>query len=244
MELASGSSQTLVLAKLIRALRQQKGLTAEALAAGNFSEQYVLALERGAVRPSVPALEALAHLLDAPVSELLAAPSEPSGKLDIQALQEDIVYQTNVAKMLIRSGKVTEAMQLINEIDVYCQPYNESLPASVAYLVPFLRGRAHLQRVAPDLAQPELEAALAIAGGEPEPAARIRNLLGVVYFEMSQPRLALEQHLKCLLSIRTHVVSDINFRVNVYRNVAGDYWALNEPRQALGIYREIMPISR
>ena len=121
------------------------------------------------MRPPFPHLRRLPISSTHPCQSCLPRLPNLSSDLDIQALQEDIVYQTNVAKMLIRSGKVTEAMQLINEIDVYCQPYNESLPASVAYLVPFLRGRAHLQRLAPDLARPELEAALAIAGGEPNP---------------------------------------------------------------------------
>jgi tetratricopeptide (TPR) repeat protein len=241
LEPTSGSARTFTLSTLIRSLRHEKGLTEEALAAGNFTKRYVLALERGAVRPSLPALQALARRLDAPISELLAVPTEIIGKVETEALQEDISYQTNVAKMLIRSGKVAEAMQLINEIEVYCQPYSTSLPAGVAYLVPFLRGRAHLQSLSPELALPELQVALDIAGEEPEPTARIHNLLGVVYFEMSQPRLALEHHLKCLASIRAHVINDLHFRVNIYRNVAGDYWALNEPRQALGIYREIMP---
>src|SRR6478672_909252 len=208
MELTTGIPHALTVAERVRALRQQKGLTEQALAGGNLTKRYVRALERGAVCPSRPVLEAIASRLGAPVDELLNGSTELSTEVDVVALQEDIVYQTNVVKMLIRSGKVTEAMQLIDEIERYCLPHIASLPPGIAYLVPFLRGRAHLQRLAPELARPELEAALGIAGTEPEPTARIRNLLGVVYFEMSQPRLALEQHLRCLESIREHVIND------------------------------------
>lgn len=242
MEMSSGIAHARTVAERVRALRQHKGLTEEELAGGNLTKRYVMALERGAVRPSRPVLEVIASRLDAPIDELLAGATELSIKADLDALQEDIVYQTNLAKLLIRSGKVAEALRLIDEIERYCEPYSVALPANIAYLVPFLRGRAHLQRLAPDLARPELEAALVIARAEPEPAARIRNLLGVVYFEMSQPRRALEQHLHCLETIRAHVINDIYFRVTVYRNVAADYWAMNEPRQALGIYREVLPL--
>lgn len=241
MGVPTRSAHGATIAERVRALRQHKGLTQEALAGRYFTRRYIMALERGAVLPSRLVMEAMASRLDAPLDALLGGVRALVLQADMDALREDIVYQTSIAKMLIRTGKVAEAMQLIDEIETYCQPYRTSLSSNVTYLIPFLRGRAHLQRLAPDLARPELEAALDIARGEPEPSARIRNLLGVVYFELSQPRLALEQHLQCLESIKAHVIKDIYFRVNVYRNVAGDYWAMNEPRQALGIYREVLP---
>lgn len=226
----------------IREIRRQKGLTQAALAGGGFSKGYVSALERGAVRPSFKALEVLARRLEVPVSELLSATQQLSAKPDLEALQEDLVYQANYAKMLIRTGQVQEALRLIDDIEKSAQPYQASLSPGVTYLVPFLRGRAYLQVLAPDLARPELEMALEIAKTKPEASASVRNLLGVVFFELSQPRLALEQHLLCLESIQTHVINDLNFRVNVYRNLANDYWAINEPRQAIGVYKEALPL--
>src|SRR5205814_1780138 len=183
----------------------------------------ISALERGAVRPSFKALEVLAQHLGVPIAGLLPVSEHLKTEPDLAAIQEDLVYQANYAKMLIRTGQVQEALQLINDIEKNAQPYITSLSAGVAYLVPFLRGRAYLQELAPNLARPELEAALEIAGTDSEAAARVRNLLGVVFFELSQPRLALEHHLLCLESIQAHEINDLNFRVNVYRNIANDY---------------------
>jgi tetratricopeptide (TPR) repeat protein len=226
----------------IRVIRQQKKLTQKALAGSEFSKGYVSALERGAVRPSFKALEVFARRLGVPVSDLLSTTQELSAEPDLKALQEDLIYQANYAKMLIRTGQVQEAFQLLDEMEKSAQPYKSSLSNNVAYLVPFLRGRAYLQVLAPNLARPELEAALEIARNDPEAVARVRNLLGVVFYEQSQPRLALEQHLLCLESIKSHVIGDLNFRVNVYRNVANDYWAMSEPRQAIGVYEEVLPL--
>lgn len=146
MELTTGGPRTLTVAERVRALRQQKVLTEEALAGANFTKRYVIALERGTVRPSVPVLEAFARRLDVTAAELLAGAAELCTELDIEALQEDIVYQANVAKLLSLTSKVADAMQLIDEIDWYSQPDYTSLPANVAYLVPFLRGGAHRAR--------------------------------------------------------------------------------------------------
>jgi tetratricopeptide (TPR) repeat protein len=226
----------------IRKIRREKGLTQEALAEPEFTKGYISALERGAVRPSLKALDVFARRLEVPITFFLAAQQQLEATPDLEALQEELVYQANYAKMLIRAGQVREAHQVIDDIETTAKPYQSSLPVSVTYLVPFLRGRAYLQVLAPDQARPELEAALEIAKTDPEATARVRNLLGVVFFELSQSHLALEQHLLCLQSIRSHAISDLNFRVNVYRNVANDYWALNDPRQAISMYKEVLPL--
>jgi tetratricopeptide (TPR) repeat protein len=161
---------------------------------------------------------------------------------DMAAVQEDLRYQANYVKMLIRSGHVQDAMLLIREFEANAQLYKESLPAGIAYLIPFLRGRAYVQQSLPNLARPELETALEIALPDPEATARVRNLLGVVYLELTQPRLALEQHLLCLESIQAHFINDLNFRVNVFRNLAMDYSTLHEPMLAIDIYKEALPI--
>ncbi len=257
MDIPARNTSPALIGARIRDLRQQKGLTQEELAAPEFTTGYVSALERNLFQPSVKALEVLARRLGVPITEFVAVShhplqslharqaDEPGAELDpeaLQAIQEDLVYQANYAKLLMRTGQVKEALDFIADLEVNAEPYRSYLPASVAYLVPFLRGRAYLQMLAPDQARPELEAALEIAGAEPEACARVRNLLGVVYFELSQPHLALEQHSLCLKSIKAHEINDLNFRVSAYGNLANDYWALNEPRLAIGVYKEILPV--
>jgi len=242
MDIPAEKSTLAMVGQRIRELRRGKGLTQEELAGREFTKGYVSALERGAVRPSFKALEVFARRLEVPIAYFLDTSRQLSAEPDLAAVQEDLVYQADYAKMLIRAGQVEEALQLIAEIEQSALPYQSSLPAEVAYLAQFLRGRAYLQELAPELARPHLETALQIAMGSPEAVARVRNLLGVVYFELSQPHLALEQHLLCLQSIKSHEVNDLNFRVSVYGNLANNYWALNEPHHAIGIYKEVLPV--
>src|SRR5436309_3500369 len=88
----------------LRQVRQQRGLSQEALAGNEFTKGYVSALERGAVRPSLKALEVFARRLDVPISDfLLADTADPTIELDVDALAEDLHYQLNYAHMLIHS---------------------------------------------------------------------------------------------------------------------------------------------
>jgi tetratricopeptide (TPR) repeat protein len=257
MDKPAENTSSALIGTRIRDLRQQKGLTEEDLAGTEFTTGYVRAVERSLLRPSVKALEVLARRLGVPITGFVAAPHQPLQSLyklqsdepyiepdpeALQAVQEDLVYQANYAKMLMRTGQVKEALDLVTDFETSAAPYHSSLPSKVTYLAPFLRGRAYLQMLAPELARSELEAALEIAGAEPEVCARVRNLLGVAFFELSKPHLALEQHKLCLDSIKANEINDLNFKVSVYGNLANDYWALNDPRLVIAIYKEVLPV--
>src|SRR6266498_91727 len=79
--------------KTIRQMRQSRGLTQETLAGPEFSKGYISALERGAVRPSLKALEVFASRLEVPITDLLAARQEIEGEPRLEALKEDLQYQ-------------------------------------------------------------------------------------------------------------------------------------------------------
>ncbi|MFL5734676.1 MAG: tetratricopeptide repeat protein, partial [Chloroflexia bacterium] len=226
----------------IRRLRHERGLTQEALAAPEFTKGYVSALERGAVRPSLKAMELLAARLGVPITDFLAPPQQLDNGSDLEAVKEDILFQSNYAKMLIRTGQVDEAMKLIDTIESDARDYSGKLPPNVKYMIPFLRGRAYLQARSARQARPELETALAIAEGDQEATARTHNLLGVVFFELDLPQFALEQHLLCLEALHSGAVKDPYFRLAVYRNLASDYWALNDAGHAISMYKEALPI--
>ena len=111
-----------VIGTRIRKARKRRGLTQEQLATPQFTKGYISALERGAVRPSLKALEYLAARLELPLShfvvgvEKVNAEDQQGGTTrepEIEALQEDLNYQYNYARMLIRSGRVEEALELI-----------------------------------------------------------------------------------------------------------------------------------
>lgn len=226
----------------IRKIRQERGLTQEALAGPEFTKGYISALERGAVRPSLKALDVFARRLDVPLSEFVSADQSLRVTPNLAALEEDLHYQANYAKMLIRSDQVDEALELLAEIERSVEPYHDKLADHTRYFIPFLRGRAYLQRMDPDRARPELEAALEYARGDEDATARVRNLLGVIFFEKEQPQLALEHHLNCLQAVQSGAVKDLNLRVSIYRNLANDYWALNDLPQAMGIYKEALTV--
>jgi tetratricopeptide (TPR) repeat protein len=229
------------LGQRIRKARRDLGITQQALASPRFTKAYVSAVERGAVRPSLKALEYFAQRLAVPVSELLGArPGAGSGlEPDLAALQEDLLYQVNYAKMLIRTDQVDEAFQVLADAEQGTLPYGDKLAPSLRYLVPFTRARAYLQISDPEQARPELEEALKLAQGDEEATVRVRNLLGVVFYELEQPQLALEQHQQCLHGIHNGV-RDLNLRLSVYRNLANDYTLINQPSQAIGLYKEAL----
>ncbi len=223
----------------------QLGLTQEALAGNEFTTRFIDALERGAVCPSSKTLELLAHRLQVSVEDLLAA--QPGLKestalnrrgLDMPAQEEDLNYQLNYALMLIRSDRVEEALELISEVERSIAPYIHEVSRAVAHRIPFLRGRALLQRGKPLAARAELMSALRLVDAGTEAEARVRNLIGVTYYEMKEPQQALQEHLACLDAINKGAAREFNIRVSIYFNLANDYASLNQPVQALNFYRK------
>ncbi|MEO8287106.1 MAG: tetratricopeptide repeat protein [Chloroflexota bacterium] len=163
---------------------------------------------------------------------------------DIEMFAEEVRQQINYAKMLVREERVDEALRLIAEIEEKARPHYDELPASIVYLIPFVRGRAYLQIKQPSLAQAELEAALKLSGSDLEGQARVQNLLGVAFSQQEQPYLALQCHLSSVRAIMEGRVMDFNLRINVYRNLATDYWALNSFSDAINVYKEALHVLK
>lgn len=241
---AVAQKRLIALGNLIRRLRLECRLTQEALAGTEFTKRYVTALERGAVQPSAQALEFFAQRLQVPVNGLLEAAqdAELSVELDLDAQAEDFQYQFNYGLMLIRSNRIDEAFQLIEELEEHMQPYWERLPAKVRYSVHFLRGRAHAQLSNVAEARAHLEAALELSLGDAQATARTRNLLGAVYYMQGEHDLALKQHLECLRAIDKGLVRDLNFQFGTYGNLGNDYWAKNKPTQAINSYKKALAL--
>lgn len=244
MDGQNGDSPLTTLGQRLRRARRERGLSQEALAEPEFTKGYISALERGAVRPSLKALELLARRLERPIGEFIGAASAPVGEPDPDALAEDLNYELNYATMLIHTRQVEEARTCIADAERRAQPHLEQLPVGVRYRLPYLRGMAHLQLGEPVPAQAELEAALTLVVREQkaEETARVRNLLGVAHFQEGNPQFALAQHKQCLDAIVEGKARDPNLRLSVYQNLANDYWALDDTAQAIGIYREALRV--
>src|SRR5689334_22746405 len=88
------------LGQRLRQARLARGLSQEALASPEFTKGYISALERGAIQPSLRALEVLARRLDLPATSLIAAPALVTAP-DWSAVEENLHYDLNYANMLI-----------------------------------------------------------------------------------------------------------------------------------------------
>jgi tetratricopeptide (TPR) repeat protein len=163
---------------------------------------------------------------------------------DMEPFEEELQQGINHAKMLIRDGRIEDALRLIGELEQQAGPYLTTLPPNISYLIPFSRGRVYLQIKQPALARPELEAALALAEHDIEASARTQNLLGVAYYEQEDPSSALTYHLACVHAIVQGAIKDLNFRLSVYQNLANDYWALNNMTHAIGAYKEALLVLK
>ena len=233
----------------IRRRRMQLGLTQEALAGNEFTTRFIDALERGAVCPSSKTLELLAHRLQVSVEDLLSAQPglkksiAPNRKgLDMPAQEEDLNYQLDYALMLIRSDRVEEALELISEAERSIAPCIHKVSRAVVHRIPFLRGRALLQCGKPLAARAELMSALRLVDAGTEAEARVRNLIGVTYYEMKEPEQALQEHLACLDAINRGAARGFNIQASIYSNLANDYLSLNQPVQALDFYRKALDL--
>ena len=143
-----------------------------------------------------------------PRATLVSALGIPS-EADLSALQEDLSYQYTYARMLIRTGKVEEALDLIETAEESAAPYAGHLPPRLLFRPSFLRGMAHLQCNDPIAAMPELEKALRVTGEDELAQTVVRNLLGVAYYLLTCPTEALRQHLYCLKSIKSGIAKDL-----------------------------------
>jgi transcriptional regulator with XRE-family HTH domain len=86
----------------LRAARVRRGLSQREVAGERYTSQYVSSLERGAVKPSMAALNYLADRLEVPVRNLLDQPSEPWKRIE--------------ADMKLAAGDLQEAADLYRDL--------------------------------------------------------------------------------------------------------------------------------
>jgi tetratricopeptide (TPR) repeat protein len=227
----------------IREVRGKLALTQAQLAAPEFSISYISAIERGKIRPSLKALSILARRLDVPLTFLLEG--SPSGAAEARAvgyspadsgpdLRIDVdLLQANV---LVEQRRFAEADAILAPI----QP--ERITTDQAYRLFLLRGQVHLGLNEIQEAVVDLRQALSQGEGmgDIEYAGRARNLLGKAYFLLYNYTLAMENHLQCVNSIESHQIEDPVFALDVYGNLANDYYRLGEYDRATGYYHKAL----
>jgi tetratricopeptide (TPR) repeat protein len=78
--------------------------------------------------------------------------------------------------------------------------------------------------------------------GDREMQEKMRNALGVAFYQADQPLSALEQHKQCQEAIQNGVITDPNFKLQVYSNLANDYWALHDNEHAMATYKAALDL--
>jgi transcriptional regulator with XRE-family HTH domain len=254
LKTVSGQSAVSIIRARIRKARKAKGLTQSQLADSRFTKAYISSLERGTTRPSLKALEHIASRLELPLSyfvngvEMGTDPNDEAGLLgapDLEALKEDLNYQYNYARMLIRNAdpaSMSEALSILAEAEQSAAPYARVLPEKLLYRSHFLRGQLYMRRSEFHLALPEMELALAKAGSDEESVISVRNILGIGYYLQQQPSTALHHHLLCLYAIDKGVIKDLSLKLSILHNIANDYWALHDVTNAIDTYKRALPL--
>lgn len=229
----------------IREVRTKLGMTQAQLAAPEFSISYISAIERGKIRPSLKALSILARRLDVPLTFLLEgspagaaearavgyspADSGPDQKIDVDLLQ---------ANILIQQGEFKQAEQLLAPI----QP--ERITTHQVYQLYLLRGEIHLGLNEYQEAVVDLRAAVTQGEGlnDIEYTERARNLLGKAYFLLYNYTLAIENHLRCNTAIEIGHINDPVFSLEVFNNLANDYFRLGDLEKAVTYYQQALAL--
>ena len=223
----------------IREVRTKLGMTQAQLAAPEFSISYISAIERGKIRPSLKALSILARRLDVPLTFLLEgspagaaearavgyspADSGPDQRVDVDLLQ---------ANVLVQQGAYTQAEILLEPI----QP--ERITIDQVYRLYLLRGQVHLG--ASEFQEAVVDLRQAVSQGEAlndsEYIERARNLLGKAYYLLYNYTLAVENHLRCNAAIESGQITDPIFSLDVFSNLANDYFRLGDLEKSITFY--------
>ncbi len=227
----------------IREVRTKLVMTQAQLAAPEFSISYISAIERGKIRPSLKALAILARLLDVPLTFLMEgspaaaaearavgyspADSEPDTRVDVDLLQ---------ATVLVQQGKYKQAAGLLAPL----QP--ERISSEQAYRLYCLRGEIGLGENQYQEAVVDLRQAVTQAEGinDIEYIERARNLLGKAYYSLYNHTLAIENHLRCNAAIESGQMNDPLFALDVFSNLANDYFRLGELDKAISYYHRAL----
>jgi len=227
----------------IREVRTKLGMTQAQLAAPEFSISYISAIERGKIRPSLKALSILARRLDVPLTYLLEG--SPSGAAEARAVgyspadagpDQKIDVDLLQAQVLIQQGLYTEADSLLSPL----QP--DRITTDQVYRLYLLQGQVHLG--AGEYQEAVVDLRTAVSQGEAlndsEYIERARNLLGKAYFLLYNYTLAIENHLRCYAAIESGQVADPVFSLEVFSNLANDYFRLGDLEKSINFYNQAL----
>ncbi len=136
----------------------------------------------------------------------------------------------------MQQGDFGHAEQLLTPI----QP--ERITTDQVYRLYLLRGQVHLGAHEYQEAVVDLRAAVSQgeALNDSEYIERARNLLGKAYFLLYNYTLALEHHLRCNSAVESEQVADPVFSLDVFSNLANDYFRLGDLEKSVTFYHRAL----
>lgn len=227
----------------IREVRTKLGLTQAQLAAPEFSISYISAIERGKIRPSLKALSILAKRLDVPLTFLLEG--SPAGAAEARAVgysPADSGPDQRIDVDLLQAGVSVEQQQYAEAAELLTPIQPERITTDQVYRLFLLRGQIHLGLHEYQEAVVDLRAAVTQGEGlnDIESIERARNLLGKAYFLLYNYTLAMENHLRCNTAIENGQINDPFFSLEVYNNLANDYFRHGDLEKAVAFYHKAL----
>ncbi|MEO5950965.1 MAG: tetratricopeptide repeat protein [Chloroflexia bacterium] len=197
-------------------------------------------------------IELFANRIGVPIAQLLRTnvPHQMSSGItnekDLGAFEEDLNFQLNYIKMLVKEYRLEEALTCVGWAEAYVASagaFASKISPRLLHRVPLLKGMAYLQSFNPNAALPELKKSLTLIGeADEEKAAAVHNLLGAAYYLLERPELAVQEHLVSMRAIHSGAVRDLNQHFSIHVNLANAYRALGDLKQALAVYRDVLPL--
>jgi tetratricopeptide (TPR) repeat protein len=255
------------LGQRIRQIRIRRGLTQQDLAGEDYSKSYISAIEQGKTRPSLKALQRIAARLEVPAGTLLDPEARGFGPID-ETMPKRVrrrkgmrpgpggyispsytEFQLARAELLIMLGQPTQALEVLRPLipteDEPTQGQTPRLMESAQVLRMYhLAAKAAIRGDRLAEAHEFLRKAIQLAErvDDREEIERLRNLLGVAYYQSGQVLSALEEHKQCLAAVQAGRVQDPNFKLAVYNNIARDYAALHDNERAMATYKDALTL--
>lgn len=253
-----------IIGERVRQARIAANLTQQELAGDTYSKSYISAVERGKMTPSFQALHILAERLGRSISFFLgegevalwvpAGSSIPETLSDEERQQreQEARHMLKEAEELLVKGKTAEALATLqvetNEppvaLPLYDQPrwywlagwagvWGHQYPEAIGWLEHGLTVIDSMRAQAPGSQRAQLG----------EMAERLRNFLGVCYYEQAQPTIALEHHLRCLAAVTNGVVNDPELKLLIYKSLGNDHTVLGRHEEAIFYYQRACKLA-
>ncbi len=254
-----------IIGERVRQARIAANMTQQELAGATYSKSYISAVERGKMTPSFQALHTLAERLGRPISFFLG-----EGEVSLATLMSESAAASSVSEEE-RQQHEAEAREMLKEAETFlgknqAEKALEALHVAIGEppdgLAPYDRPRWYwlagwagvwarqfseakgwLERGLEVVEEARVHTPPTKKAQLLEMAERIRNLLGVCYYEQAQPAKAREYHLQCLAAMTSGIVTDPELKLLIYKSLANDHMALGHHTEAILYYKEACKLA-